>query len=808
MTRFIFIQAIFILLFIFPSESFGTNEKQGFRIEDGNQIVKVICLDKRTIHVQVYPKDQQQKKSLVVDDGQFRFSKFKVVSDKENTILLTDLLRVEYNSSRKIITFFDRNTGKQILSEKSRAFNPVEISGDKAYNVSQTFTLHPDEAIYGLGQYQEGILNYRGQKANLVHANREIANPVLLSTNNYLIYWDNYSKTMFSDDKDGATFWSEVGDGIDYYFVYGSDMNDAVAGFRNLTGNAPMFPKSAFGFWMSKERYKSFDELTSVVAEYRKRKIPLDNIVQDWQYWGRDNKMWNSMGFNPEIGFDRPQEVINDLHNKYHVKLTVSVWPGVGPATRIYHSLDSVGALFDVPTWAGYKVIDIYNPKAQDIYWKYLYNGLYTKGVDSWWMDATEPSFKEGQYQDRQEYWSKQAGQTAMGSFARYLNTYSLVLSEAMYNNLRKQSNKRASILTRSAFAGQQKYATSTWSGDIYASWDIFRKQIPAGLNLCMTGIPYWTTDIGGFIVKRHDPKSNSNLEAVSDEQEGYEKGLQDPAYLELYTRWFQYAVFNPMFRSHGTDVPREIWHFGEPGTPFYDVQKNMIDLRYSLLSYIYSHSWKVTSQGATMMRALAMDFTSDKEVYNNADAFMFGDALLVYPVTRPMYYDRNGKIDKLDTKLSLYLPAYEGKFWFDFNSEKCYQAGTTIDYEAPLDIISVFVRAGSIIPRNKPQQYATEGDNSVMDIVVYAGQDAAFTLYEDDYETYDYEKGLYSAIDIKWNEERQEISFSRPIGKMKPELSERTFNITVYSPSENGMVSKKEHRATYTNKSYKFVIR
>ncbi len=795
------ISCILTVLLVLGVENLCAFEKQGFLIEEDSLAVKVTCLDRRTIHVQTYPKNQVQRKSMVVDDSQHVFSEFKVSSDKEEFVLQTELLRVEYNRKNKNITFFDKKTGKQILSEKSRDFVPMELLGDKAYSVSQIFSLSSNEAIYGLGQYQTGVLNYRGQNVNLVHANREIANPVLLSTKGYLIYWDNYSKTLFSDNQDGATFWSEIGDGINYYLVYGSNMNDAVSGFRDLTGHAPMLPKSVFGFWISKERYKSFDELTGIVAEYRKRNIPLDNIVQDWQYWGQDNRLWNSMEFNPD-GFDRPKERIDNLHDKYHVKLTLSVWPGVGPDTRIYKSLDSLGALFNVPTWAGYKVVDIYNSKAQNIYWKYLYNGLFTKGVDGWWMDATEPSFKEGQYQDRQEYWSKQAEMTAIGPFARYLNTYSLVLSKTMYDNLRKQNNKRVSILTRSAFAGQQKYGTSTWSGDIYASWDVFKKQIPAGLNLCMTGIPYWTTDIGGFIVKKHDPKADMGLEAVTDEQtSGYEKGLQDPAYLELYTRWFQYAVFNPMFRAHGTDIPREIWHFGEPGTPFYDIQLTMINLRYSLLSYIYSDSWKVTSQGATMMRALAMDFPNDKHVYNNADGFMFGEALLVYPVTKLMYYDRSGKIEKQDTEVSLYLPENEGHFWFDFNSEKCYSSGSTVTYNAPLDVIPVFAKAGTIVPRNKPEQYATAGDNSVMDIVIYSGKNAVFTLYEDDNETYDYEKGLYSIIDIQWNEKKREVTFSDLKGGLSPKLHSRTFNVKVYSHKMDGTVSKSKQSVTYTNK-------
>lgn len=780
----------------------------GFAIEEDSLTIRVVCLDDKMIHVQAYPtKNAIPKESMVVDDKQFRFSDYDVVQEKKNTVLQTKILHVAYDPVLKNITFTDRQSGKTLLSEKLRKFVPAEVPGEKGYSITQSFTLSPQEAIYGLGQYQDGVFNYRRQTVDLVHANREIANPILLSTRGYLIYWDNYSKTTFTDNDDGAQFWSEFGEALHYYFVYGSDMNNAIAGLRNLTGQAPMFPKSAFGFWMSKERYSSFDELTGVVAEYRRRKIPLDNIVQDWQYWGQDMELWNSMEFNPEK-FDHPKETIDKLHNEYHVKLTLSVWPSVGKKTKIYQDMEAAGVLFDVPTWAGYKVIDIYSPKAREIYWDYLYKGLYSKGVDSWWLDATEPSFKDGLYQDKQEKWTKKAGMTHIGSFHRYLNTYSLVLTKMMYENLRKQSNNRVSILTRSAFAGQQKYATSTWSGDIYASWDVFRKQIPAGLNLCMTGIPYWTTDIGGFrVVSRENSghKGEGEIgtyrdEAITTNDGGYTKGLEDPAYLELYTRWFQYGVFNPLFRAHGTEVPREIWHFGKPGTPFYDVQLKMIHLRYSLLSYIYSNAWKVTSQGGTMMRALAMDFTDDTEVYDKADGFMFGDALLVHPVTHPMYYDRDGKIAKLHTEVSIYLPKHKGVYWFDLHSDKCYTGGKNITYDAPLEVIPVFAKAGSIVVRNQPVEYANADNNKEMDIIVYAGQNAAFTLYEDDNETYNYESGEYLSIDIVWNENDNQIVFSGAKGKMTPPLKERTFNVQVIRRHTDGSVSRSAKKIIYKN--------
>ena len=727
-----------LLFFLLLITSCSQEKIKGIQIEDDGLQIRISNLDERTIHVEVYPlADPRKSPSMVVDA-----ERTKDIQFRDAKVLETPLLKVEYNSEQKAVSFVDNKTGKVILSEKAKTFSEVEFLGEKGYSTSQTFQLTDDEAIYGLGQYQDGLLNFRGHTVNLVHANREIANPVIVSTNNYVLFWDNYSKTTFTDNAGGATFSSEMGEAIDYYFVYGNDMKDAMAGFQQLTGETPMLPKTAFGFWMSKERYRSFDELTAVVEEYRKRKIPLDNIIQDWQYWGVDKKRWNAMEFDT-IGFNHPKERIDNLH-QMNVKVALSVWPGVGADTKIYQSMDSIHALFDERTWAGYKVIDIYNPEAQKLYWHYLKTGLLSQGIDSWWMDATEPSFRDGLYQSKQEAWSKSAGMTHIGPFHKYLNSYSLVLSKVMYENLRKENNKRVSVLTRSAFAGQQRYSTITWSGDIYASWNVYRKQISAGLNLCMTGIPYWTTDIGGFrVISQETLGAGSGelsgyvYESIDTSDGGYTKGLEDPAYLELYTRWFQYGVFNPIFRAHGTEVPREIWHFGEPGTPFYDAQLKMIDLRYSLLSYIYSTAWQVTKDGIPMMRPMAVDFTADRKTFNDDSSYMFGDALLIHPVTHPMLYDREGKISSPNTDVNVYLPQHQGKIWYDLNSNKAFVAGQEIAYSADLDIIPVFVKGGSIIPRNKVVEYVAADTGTEMDIIIYAGADASFTLYEDDNETY-----------------------------------------------------------------------
>lgn len=763
------IKKVLLGLFVLMNHlAFAQENSRGFIITQDSCQIAVSCINERIIHVRIQPEQIIARNSLIVQRQNGMPPKYRIEKEKRAIRLITDRIIASYSYDTKNIVYIDALSGDTILREKERGFSRKLIAGENVWQVKQTFCLQ-DEALYGLGQYQEGVLNYRGKKANLVQANMEIANPVLISTKPYGILWDNYSKTLFEDNERGASFWSEVADGIDYYFIYGEKMDDVIAGYHDLTGKVPLFPKSAFGFWQSKERYKSFNELVDVVAEYRKRNIPIDNIVQDWEYWG-DRDHWNSLRFDT-ANFNYAKETIQELHDKYHVRLMLSVWPGFGKRTDVYQEMEKKGLLFDEPTWADYKVMDVYSPQAQAIFWKHLKKGLFDKGVDSWWMDATEPSFREGFTQDKQEEKSKSAGNTYIGSFDRYLNVYSLFLSKTMYENLRLQNNKRVSILTRSAFAGQQKYATAVWSGDVSASWEVFKRQIPAGLNLCMTGIPYWTSDIGGFFVTTRGGE--------------YPRGLEDPAYKELYLRWFQQGAFTPIFRAHGSNVPREIWKFGKPGDPFYDGQVEMIKLRYSLLAYIYSSAWEVTNNSRNFMRALAMDFSSDKKILDSADSYMFGASLLVHPITSPMYYDSKGKITNPATLVPVYLPEHKGRYWFDFYSKQVYKGGKVIDYNAPLKTIPVFIKAGSILPINKVKQYVEEKPDNVLDIFICGGEDASFTLYEDDNVSYDYEKGIYSQIRFVWDNKTKELTIHEKEGKMTI-LNERLFRITLLLPQEN----------------------
>lgn len=511
-----------------------------------------------------------------------------------------------------------------ILKEHHRAsiLAPIDSAQSKdknAYHVKQAFQLSEDEGIYGLGQHQYGFMNYRGHTITLVQTNTDAVTPFLISTKNYGILWDNYSKTIFNDHAQSTTIESDVANGIDYYFISGVNMDSVIAGYRNLTGQAPLYGKWAYGYWQSKEHYEDRNELLSTAIEYRKRQIPIDNIVQDWDYWeGRDN--WGQLFFDDKK-FPNPKEMIDKLHQaNFH--FMISIWCSFGSNTPVYKEMEKKGFLYPTVGWAMFKYFDAYNPKANDLYWKYASTGLFANGVDAWWMDSTEPDIINANSKGATEYELKRMANNRLGSFARYLNTYSLLTTESVYKNQRRETDqKRVYILTRSTFAGQQRAAATTWSGDIGASWEIYKKQMSAGLNHCMSGIPYWTFDIGAFVLGSYGGV--------------FSKGGKDPAYQELYTRMFQFGSFCPIFRSHGSETPREIWQFGE-------FSKSLIkfdNLRYRLMPYTYSLASEVTNNGYTIMRGLPMDFANDKKTYSIYDQFMFGPALMVCPVTEYMLY-------------------------------------------------------------------------------------------------------------------------------------------------------------------------
>jgi alpha-D-xyloside xylohydrolase len=591
----------------------------GVQLLAGGQNVKVQFYSAGTIRVLKWPIGGSAKKaSLAVIQTEVPELHIGISKSGNVITLSSSLVKLQLSMLDGTVRYFSSDNRPVLQEQRKADFAAAEIEKG-AYSVQQNFTLSPDEGVYGLGQTQTGYMNFRGKTMKLVEANRNAVTPVFVSTAGYGIFWDNYSKTIF-DDKPGVTsLWSEVADNVDYYFFFGPSMDQSIAGYRALTGEAPLYGKWAYGYWQSKEHYATRDELLKVAREFRDRKIPIDNLIQDWDYWG-DNSTWGGMYFD-ESKYARPTEMLDLLHRQnFHVM--ISIWPGFGPAAPIYKDMDSQGFLFPTVGWAGFKFYDPYNPAATDLYWKYANEGLFSKGIDAWWMDSTEPDMVNALTPDSEEYEMKRVRDNHLGSFARYLNTYPLMTTEALYKNQRKATDrKRVYILSRSTFAGQQRAAATTWSGDIGASWDIFAKQIPAGINHSMAGIPYWTFDIGAFF---------------TGAQGGvFRSGGKDPAYQELYTRMFQFGAFNPIFRSHGTDVPREPWEFGEYTRALVAAD----NLRYRLLPYIYSLGWQVTHNGYSIMRGLPMDFGQDRQTYSIADQFMFGPSIMVSPVTQYMYH-------------------------------------------------------------------------------------------------------------------------------------------------------------------------
>lgn len=684
--------------------------------------------------------------------------------------------------------------GTPLLAEKEAgaSFTDFNDAGSKTYTVNQAFTLDKDEAIYGLGQQQRGKLSLRNAKLNMVQGNTDDYVPFLVSTKGYGLFWDNYSPTVFEDKPEGMYFKSDVGDCIDYYFMIGGNMDGAIACMRDLTGQAPMFPLWTFGYWQSKERYKSQNELVGVVNKYRELGVPLDGIIQDWQYWG-NNYLWNAMEFlNTE--FPNPQKMVNDIHQQ-NAHLIISIWSSFGPQTKQYREMKPKGMLLDFGTWpqsgteawppnrdypSGVEPYDPYNPEARDIYWRYLNKGLFSVGIDGWWMDSTEPDhldFKPSDFDLK----------TYLGSFRKVRNAFPLMAVGGVSEHQRAtSSDKRVFILTRSAFAGQQRYGANTWSGDVNSSWQSLRNQIPAGLNFSMSAIPYWNTDIGGFFAGSYNRSWNDG------------SGAKNPAFQELYVRWMQFGAFTPMMRSHGTDVPREIYNFGKKGEPIYDAIEKSINLRYSLLPYIYSAAWDITHNQSTMMRALVMDF-NDKKVVDMNNEYMFGKSILVAPIVNAQYTpetvvrtdensgwnkdtNKDGKVAAVDftqTKSSkAYLPA--GTIWFDFWTNQKYEGGQEVTLATTIDKIPLFVKAGSIIPFGPTVQFATEKKWDTLEIRVYEGANGEFSLYEDENDNYNYEKGAYSTIAFKWDDAKKSLTINDRKGSFPGMLTTRKFNISI----------------------------
>ncbi|MGD0876677.1 MAG: TIM-barrel domain-containing protein [Anaerolineales bacterium] len=615
-----------------------------------------------------------------------------------------------------------------------------EVVDRKAYHTKLEFEWTDGEALYGLGSHEEGMLNLRGQHQYIYQQNMKVAIPVLVSTRGYGILLDSYSLMIFHDDAFGSYLWTDVDDEMDFYFVYGPEFDSIVAGIRRLTGKVPMLPKWMFGYLQSKEAYLSQAELIDVVKEYRTRRLPLDGIVQDWRSWTGD--LWGQKTLDP-IRFPDPDGMMAEIH-KLHARLMISVWPNTDPKADDNKEMKKQGCLLGNRT-----TYDAFQPQGREIYWRQANTGLFSHGIDAWWCDCTEPFEADWQgvfKPEPEERLRINTGEAKRYLDPEYINAYSLLHSQGIYEGQRGTTDlKRVVNLTRSAYPGQQRYGTITWSGDISASWDTLRRQIADGLNFCVTGSPYWTLDIGGFFVRNKPELWFWNGD--------YENGCEDLGYRELYLRWFQYGIFLPIFRAHGTDTPREIWRFGAPGEPIYDSMVKFLKLRYRLLPYIYSLAGQVTQADYTIYRMLPFDFRDDPNTYDIHDQFMFGPSFLVCPVTHPMYYGPNSTpLPSSEETRAVYLPA--GSDWFDFWTDQCYSGGQTVLANASIYTMPLFVRSGSILPLGPEIQYAGEAVDAALVLKIYTGCNGHFTLYEDEADNYNYEKGSFAAIEINWEDE------------------------------------------------------
>ena len=675
----------------------------------------------------------------------------------------------------------DPATVKKVMTvdgERQVADTYVQTKDRDAWKAAARFKLRDNEALYGLGFDETDDLNLRGKRKRLYQHNLRVVIPFLVSTRGYGLLFDSYSALTFADGKDGMSVSSDVVDDLDYYFILGPSMDGAIAGYRRLTGAATMLPKWAFGYIQSKERYVTQDELIGTTKQFRDRKIPLDLIVQDWNYWAEGH--WGSLvpdaARYPNIA--AMSKSVHDLN----AKVMISIWPNPSP-------LDPPGKLFKdkAYTLAGTDYVDFFQPKAGEAYfdnaWKYL--GQY--GIDAWWCDSTEPAVAD---------WG---GDTRPGNAddiniaglakiidAQYLNAYALRHSQILYRHWRKAApNKRLVNLTRSGYAGSQAAGAVVWTGDIWAKWSVLAQQVAALQAYSASGSPFVTFDIGAFFVRRG---------AQWFWNGDYDAGVADLGYRELYTRWLQFGAFLPMFRSHGTDTPREPWHFGEPGTPFYDAILQAIQLRYRLLPHIYSQAGMVHLKGASFIRPVAFTFPDDSRTHDLKTQMLFGDAMMISPVLTPMYYKAHSvPVEASPKTREVYLP---NGIWIDFWTGQKHTGGRTITADAPIARMPIHVRAGSVVPMGPAMQYASEFADPLIELRIYPGANGETTYYEDAGDGWGYERGEYALTPIRWDDASGKLAIGRRQGSFPGMKAERRFKVVVVSAG-NGHGAEPAHKAS-----------
>lgn len=759
----------------------------------------------------IYTKEQEFKKeSVLVNQNQPKPVELQVSEEKDTIVVSTGKLEVHVHLVTGKMTWKEKSSGRVLLEEEGKTITKKDVitytTGDEepvidrvatvdgernfvrnlrpvvdrsAYRGKLSFCWKKEEGIFGLGQAEEGIYNYRKHSQYLYQHNMRIPMPMLVSTEGYGIFVDCSSLMTFNDDENGSYLFLDTVDQIDYYFIAGDKLDDIITGFRSITGEAVMLPKWAYGYVQSKERYYTALELVDIIQQYRDLEVPIDCVVQDWNTWEPGN--WGEKLVD-KSRFGNLKECLDKIH-EMNAHAMVSVWPNMNSGGKNHTEFFEAGYLLN-----DYATYNAFSEDARKMYWKQAKEELFDSGFDSWWCDSTEPfSGLDWGGETKREPWERY--ELVGNEHKHYLddaeaNIYALMHAKGIYENQRLDTEeKRVLNLTRSGYASGQKYGAVLWSGDIYATWETMKKQIVEGLNMGMSGYPYWTLDIGAFFTVKENWQNrgcgcNEDPTPKWFWQGDYEDGVKDPAYCELYTRWIQFGTFLPMFRSHGTDTPREIWNFGKKGEMFYDAIEKFIKLRYHFMPYIYSLAGAVRLQNATIMRSLLFDFMKDKNVRDIKDGFLFGPSLLVYVVTEPMYYEAgNHSIDR-EKKKECYLP--EGADWYDFWTSNYYKGGQYVTVETPIDSMPLFVKAGAILPVAEGLQYADQQPTAPIEIQIYEGADGSFTLYEDEGNNYNYENGAYSTIEFQWNDTQKQLTIGSRQGQYPGMEQERTFTITI----------------------------
>ena len=739
----------------------------------------------------------------------------KVSTKKEGSVTTytTSELVVKVENAMNRVTFLDTK-GNVLMQEGENAFTAINEGPDKGrYKVKQTFAIEQDEPIYGLGLLQNEKMSQRGEHRLMVQSNLEDYSNFWQSIKGYGVYWDNYSPTRIDDDKSGVSLESQVGTKVDYYFMYGGNADGVIKEMRQLSGKVPMLPLWTYGFHQSRERYKTSKELLDVVDTYHKTGVPLDGIIQDWQYWG-NNYLWNAMEFLND-DFRDYRRMIDHVHG-LGKHMSISIWASFGPQTKAFRELKEKGLLYSFETWpqsglpdwpprmdypSGVLCYDPFSQEARDIYWQNL-KRLKDAGIDAWWMDSTDPdhhSYKESDLDEVKPITDPATGKDFMGSYRSVRNAFPLCTVEGIYQKQRAEDPAhRVFILTRSYFAGQQRTGANTWSGDVSSSWDSFRKQVPICLNYTLTANPNVNTDLGGFFAGSYNKSYGDATSAC-----------HNPLYQELYVRWMQFGTFCPMMRSHGTEVYREIYHYGKPGEPIYDALLDAIKLRYQIMPYIYSQSWQVSQNDDSFMRALMMDFPQDKNVWDNNREYMFGPAFLVCPVVNALYtpetanttdpisgwdnkkkslYQEGFSVDWSQKKsYEVYLPAFTNKdggketegVWYNYYTGERFTAGQKCSVDAPIGKMPLFVRSGNIVPLcTKTVEHTDIADWKELTIAVYPGANSTFTLYEDEGDGYQYEQGARSTIELTWNNKANTLTIGQRQGSFPGMQQQRQFTV------------------------------